>query len=117
MKKIVAIICVACTLFSLTACESPQQRQYNYEHTSYEETSNSDTKQYVTLLTNGRTIEIKNFSNYSNSERVKITFKNPEVFTRTITNSDGFREDVYYTATEMITSFQNVIIFDDCTDV
>lgn len=116
MKKVITIIGIICMLVSLTACESPQQRQYNYEHTSHEETSNSETKQYVILLTNRRTIEIKNFSNYSNSERVKITFKNPEVFTRTIKNADGFYENVPYTATEMVTSFQNVVILTDCFD-
>lgn len=116
MKKIFGIVCIVCMLFSLTACESPQQRQYNYENTPHEEISNTETKQYVILLTTGRTIEIKNFSNYSNSERVKITFKNPEVFTRTIKNADGFYEDVPYTATEMVTSFQNVVILTDCVD-
>ena len=116
MKKVITIIGTICMLVSLTACESPQQRQYNYENKPHEETSNSETKQYVIFLTNGRTIEIKNFSGYANSERVQITFKNPEVFTRTIKNADGFYEDVSYTATEIVTSFQNVAILTDCVD-
>lgn len=117
MKKIIGIICTACMLFSLTACESPQQKQHNYENPPHEEESDPSNKQYVTFLTNGRTIEIESFSGYANSERVQIKFKNPEVFYRTIRNAEGFNEDVAFTTTEIVTSFQNVIIFDECTDV
>lgn len=117
MKKIIGIIGTACMLFSLTACESPQQRQYNYENTPHEEESDPGNKQYVTFLTNGITIEIESFSGYANSERVQIKFKNPEVFYRTIRNAEGFNEDVAFTTTEIVTSFQNVIIFDECTDI
>ena len=102
MKKIIGIVCATCMLFPLTACESPQQRQYNYENTPHTETSGSDNKQYVTILTSGRTIEIESFSGYSSSERVVIKFKNPEVFTRTVMNADGLYETVEYSYSKHI---------------
>lgn len=89
LKKIFGIICVVCMLFSLTACESPQQRQYNYENTPHEEESDPGNKQYVTFLTNGRTIEIESFSGYANSERCKSNSRTQKCFTEQLEMRKG----------------------------
>ena len=110
MRKILSALVVLSSIFCLTGCETPEERDHrlDVEEVEYSEPENSSEQTGGTLYAsvNGELFEITSYRTYAKNDSVLLYLKDDYCFK----DDDGN----YVSCKEIVTSLNNVFIFPNC---
>ena len=110
MRKIISAVVVLSSIFCLTGCESPEERNHrlDVDGVGYSESENSGehTTEILYATVDGELFEITSYRTYVKNDSVLLYLKNDYCFR----DDDGN----YVSCKEIVTSLNNVFIFQKC---